>query len=221
MRQDSSSVSRFDSLAADWDVAPMHLDRTRDVARLMERRLGMSGWTALEVGAGTGLLSFALADRLGQILATDPSQGMVDALEAKIRRSGLGNIRSMRADDTLAGVEGRFDLVMLQMALHHIVGIDAFLERAWRLLAPSGVLAIADLDPEDGSFHGPDVLDVHRGFDREVLRRRLELAGFGSVEFETAHAMVRQVGDGSVRYPIFLCISTKRSSRGGKVAPQT
>lgn len=202
----------------------MHLDRTRDVARLMERKLAMSDWTALEVGAGTGLLSFALAGRLGRILATDPSQGMVDVLEAKIRQSGLVNIRSMRTDDSLSGVEGPFDLVMLQMALHHVVDVDGFLGRSSRLLAKGGVLAIADLDLEDGSFHGPGVVDVHRGFERDSLRRRLELAGFGSIEFETAHVMTRRFGESpvvpvreasggvvaaSIDYPIFLCTAVR------------
>ena len=203
----SAGKNRFDDLARLWDVAPVHLERTRDVVRGLREGLDLVGMRALEVGAGTGLLSFALSGDLGRILATDPSSGMVDVLEEKIRESGVSNVRALRADDSLAGVEGPFDLVVSQMALHHVPDVDAFLARARTLLRAGGWIAIADLDPEDGSFHGPEVRDVHLGFDRADLGRRLTAAGFGGVRVSTVHTMLRTV-DGKARsYPIFLCLA--------------
>ena len=52
------------------------------------------------------------------------------------------------------------------MTLHHI----RIRRRSCSACAPrsqSGVSGIADLDAEDGSFHGAGVDDVHLGFDRE------------------------------------------------------
>ncbi|MBK9578826.1 MAG: class I SAM-dependent methyltransferase [Fibrobacteres bacterium] len=204
---ESTDAGRFDRLAKEWDVAPIHLDRTRDVADLMRHKLAMSGRTALEVGAGTGLLSFALAANLGQILATDPSEGMVGVLKGKIETSGIENIQALRADDSLEGVAGPFDLVMSQMALHHIGDIDAFIRRAFSMIAPGGDFAIADLDTEDGSFHPPEVTGVHHGFDREDLGGRLARAGFEEIDFETVHVMRRTVGSEVVEFPIFLCLA--------------
>lgn len=204
---ESTDAGRFDRLAKEWDVAPMHLDRTHDVANLMRHKLALSGRDALEVGAGTGLLSFALAANLGQILATDPSAGMVDVLKGKIEKSGIENIQALRTDDSLEGVAGPFDLVMSQMALHHIPDVDAFVQKAYSMIRLGGNLAIADLDSEDGSFHGPEVTDVHHGFDREDLGRRLAQAGFTDIDFETVHVMKRPVGGSMVEFPIFLCVA--------------
>ena len=203
--------SRFDTLAASWDVSPVHIDRTRDIADLMRRLVPLDGLNALEVGAGTGLLSFALRDALRSVVATDPSQGMVDVIEDKIRHHGCTNVRAARCGDDLSCVGSPFDLVMLQMALHHVPDVPAFLHRAHGKLRDGGILAIADLDSEDGSFHGPDVKDVHFGFDRTELSILLSKAGFEVFAFETAHTMTRE-RDGTRRdYTVFLALARRAS----------
>jgi 2-polyprenyl-3-methyl-5-hydroxy-6-metoxy-1,4-benzoquinol methylase len=202
-------ASRFDALAAGWDIAPQHVDRTRDVVRLVRERIPLAGRSALEVGAGTGLLSFALSPELRSVLATDPSPGMVAVLEDKIRQSGSWNVRALRVGDDLAGVEGPFGLVMLQMALHHVSDPSTFLVRAASLLEPGGYLAVADLDREDGSFHGPEVADVHRGFERTEIVSWLADAGLEPVSVGTAHSMRRTAGGVAREYPIFLAIARR------------
>ena len=47
----------------------------------------------------------------------------------------------------------RFDLVYTLMTLHHIPDTAKILGSFQALLQPGGVLCIADLDKEDGSFH--------------------------------------------------------------------
>lgn len=206
---DTTNSGRFDTLAKEWDVAPQHVARTRDVAALIRERVPLAGMSSLEIGAGTGLLSFALSDTLGEVLATDPSQGMVDVLVDKIRQSGSGNIRASRCGDDLAEAIGPYDLAMLQMALHHIPDVPGFLRRAHGKLRSGGTLAIADLDTEDGSFHGAEVKDVHLGFDRTEILQRLEDAGFQPVSIGTAHSMKRVVNGIEREYPIFLAIARK------------
>jgi ubiquinone/menaquinone biosynthesis C-methylase UbiE len=204
--------SRFDALARDWDVAPQHVERTRDIAVLLRERIPLSGLSAIEVGAGTGLLSFALADWLDKVVATDPSQGMVDVLEDKIRQIASRNLRALRCGDDLAEVDGVFDLAMLQMALHHIPDVPGFLERIHGKLVAGGYLAIADLDTEDGSFHGADATGIHPGFDRLQLMDWLAEAGFEPVSVETAHVMRRRVEGQAREYKVFLSISRKTAA---------
>lgn len=196
--------NRFDTLAKEWDAAPHHVERTLDVAARIRERVPLSGKRALEVGAGTGLLSFALAGDLAEIVAVDPSQGMVEALEGKIRSGGIANVRAARCGDDLSGIDGEFDVAMLQMALHHIPDVDGFLSRMHDRIRPGGRLAIADLDSEDGTFHGPEVDDVHHGFDRLDLVEKLAAAGFQALSVETVHSMRRAVGNSVRDYPIFL-----------------
>jgi ubiquinone/menaquinone biosynthesis C-methylase UbiE len=197
-------MNRFDSLAKEWDIAPIHLERTLALAQAIRARLPLAGWHGLEVGAGTGLLSFALAEDLGLVVASDPSPGMIEVLREKIRTSGLAHVQAVQVGDDLAGIEETFDVVFLQMALHHIPDVPAFLARAYARLKPGGWIAIADLDTEDGSFHGPEVTDVHLGFDRTEIVQQATLARFAAPEIATGHIMRRPVTDGLRDYPIFL-----------------
>jgi 2-polyprenyl-3-methyl-5-hydroxy-6-metoxy-1,4-benzoquinol methylase len=91
------------------------------------------------------------------------------------------------------------------MALHHIPDVAAVLRAFGTLLVPGGWVALADLDTEDGSFHGPDVPGVaHHGFDRAQVQRWLGDAGFTNVTFRTAHTVEKARNGETGRYPIFL-----------------
>ena len=64
------------------------------------------------------------------------------------------------------------------------------------------MVALADLDREDGTFHKPGTQGVfHLGFERETFKKLLEENGFGEVAFTTAHTVVKEDGKA---YPIFL-----------------
>ena len=56
-------MNRFDELAADWDDDPAKVARAAAAAAVLRDRIPLagSGWRALELGSGTGLLSRALA----------------------------------------------------------------------------------------------------------------------------------------------------------------
>jgi 2-polyprenyl-3-methyl-5-hydroxy-6-metoxy-1,4-benzoquinol methylase len=206
---EKTGTDRFDALAKEWDLAPLHVRRTADIAAALKERIPLRGMTALEVGAGTGLLSFALAGELSRVVASDPSQGMVDILEDKIRQSGIGNISSLQCGDDLEGADGPFDLVVLQMALHHVPDPQAFLKRAFDKIRQGGWIAVADLDTEDGSFHGPEVAGIHFGFDRPEIVEWFGRAGFEPLSIETVHTMTRETPGGPRDYPIFLATARK------------
>ena len=49
--------------------------------------------TAMEFGAGTGLLSFILKDHLKEITLIDNSEGMVKVLNEKVLTTKAGNMK--------------------------------------------------------------------------------------------------------------------------------
>ena len=78
-------MSEFDSKARDWDKNQLNVNRSEAIATALLTRLPITDkMTALEYGAGTGLLSFILKDRFAEITLMDNSQEMVKVAQSKI-----------------------------------------------------------------------------------------------------------------------------------------
>jgi len=203
-------MTDFDLRARDWDCDPLKVERARKVADAIRKNSRLTpGLVALEYGCGTGLLSFALQPSLGSITLADSSAGMLKVLRDKIAASGLHNMSPLRLDlatDPLP--DQRFDIIYSMMTLHHIADTRRVLAGFYTLLNQPGCLFIADLDKEDGSFHGSD-FDGHNGFDQAELTADLVRAGFGQVRFSIVHEMVKVVGGKPRSYPLFLMTAEK------------
>ena len=198
----------FDAAAATWDDDPVKVARAQAVAAGIRRQVSWrAGMTGLELGCGTGLLSFMLQHNLEQITLADSSSGMLAVLGEKIAATGVASMRPFKVDlemDLLP--DERFDLVYSLMTFHHVQDTDRLLHGLFSLLKPAGYLCVADLDREDGSFHGPGFIG-HNGFDRDNLARRAVSAGFGDVVFETVFDMRKSVNGATKSYPVFLMVA--------------
>lgn len=204
-------MTNFDERAKDWDADPKKVERARQVAEQIRQMVSLSPeMKALEYGCGTGLLSFALQEDLGQITLADTSQGMLDVLTDKIKAAGVTNMHPVRldlAEDTIPAA--RYHVTYSLMTLHHIENTQDILRKFHALLEPNGILLIADLDKEDGSFHTDGTTDVHKGFARADLQAQVEKAGFNGVQFTTAHVITKKVGDKERSFPVFLMSARK------------
>jgi ubiquinone/menaquinone biosynthesis C-methylase UbiE len=204
-------MTNFDKRAKDWDSDPDKVQRARVVADAIRKAVPLKReMKALEYGCGTGLLSFALQPDLGQITLADTSQGMLDVLREKITAAGVTNMHPVRLDlasDPLP--TERYDLTYSLMTLHHLHDVGNILTKFRDLLAPKGYLLAADLDMEDGSFHTDGTTDVHLGFDRVELQKRVEAAGFGNVSFSTAYEIKKKIGNEEKTFPVFLMTAQK------------
>ncbi len=203
-------MSEFDSKASTWDENPMHLNRSKQVALKMLDLLPLSkSMSAMEYGAGTGILSFLLSEDLGQITMMDNSVEMVRVMEEKVKSRKASNLVPVCQNLETTPSDARFDLIFNQMVLHHIYNVPAIFEQFHGMLLPGGYLAIADLYPEDGSFHGPG-FDGHPGFDPDQLKELLLGIGFTQVKYEQCYAVERDNPDGSIKsFPIFLLSAFK------------
>lgn len=200
----------FDDQAKTWDSDPIKQERAEAVAAAMRQRIPLSSaWCALEYGCGTGLLSFVLYADLGSITLADASPGMLAVLEAKLAAAQLDHLHPLRLDLTGDPLPtDRYDLIYSLMTLHHVADIESLLRNFHALLQPDGWLAIADLDQEDGSFHGAGFTG-HCGFDREILRAQLVAAGFSGVEFSSCYRMKKATDQGIRDYPLFLAVAIR------------
>jgi ubiquinone/menaquinone biosynthesis C-methylase UbiE len=199
-------MTNFDERARDWDSDPKKVERARVVADAIRNAVPLSKeMTALEYGCGTGLLSFALQQDLGQITLADTSQGMLDVLREKIASEEVTNMHPVRLDLAYDALPPeRYDLTYSLMTLHHIQDVRDMLSKFYELLVPNGLLLVADLDQEDGSFHTDGTSDVHKGFARPELRKMVEEAGFGNISFMTAYEIEKKIGNEEKTFPVFL-----------------
>jgi ubiquinone/menaquinone biosynthesis C-methylase UbiE len=201
-------TSAFDARARTWDDDPRRRKLAESIFAALEQAVPLrADMAALDYGAGTGLLALALAARIRRVLAVDASAGMLAVLAEKARAGGCANVETLRADfakDALPA--GPFDLVASAMTLHHVADVAGLLRKFFALLAPGGRIALADLDAEDGSFHGPDAPGVHHlGFDRAGLAAQLAAAGFTDVRLADA---ARSEKNGRT-YTVFLAAARK------------
>lgn len=199
----------FDERAATWDDNPSHVERAAAVARSVADAVPLDrSMRMLEYGAGTGLVSEALRDRVGHVTLADPSSGMRDVIQSKIDAGALPGAEVSALDLAVEPApDRRYELIVTVMTLHHIPYLDPVLAGFAQLLSPGGHLCIVDLEQEDGSFHG-EGFGGHHGFERAALTTALTTAGFGEVSFTECHRMVRD----DVIYPLFLATCSRPRS---------
>lgn len=199
-------MSEFDARAREWDKDKMHLDRSIAIAAELEKMIPLNPtMKALEYGAGTGFLSFLLKDKFSEITLMDSSREMVKVCVEKTEYFKTNHILPIWFDLEHKDFDGNFDIIYNQMVLHHVNDYEAIIYTFHSMLNPGGYLAIADLYPEDGSFHGPEV-KVHWGFDPEKLTEILAIAGFKNIEYHTCFEVKRELG---AKYPVFLLVAQK------------
>jgi ubiquinone/menaquinone biosynthesis C-methylase UbiE len=198
-------AAHFDSKARLWDDHPVFQERGLKIAEAIRQAVPLHrNMNALDYGCGTGLLSFPLKDEVGAILLADSSGGMLDVVAEKIATQGVTHMTPVKLDLLIDPPPAqRFDLIVTSMTLHHVPDTDLILRIFHDLLQPGGYLCIADLDQEDGSFHGPEV-DVHHGFDRTDLSQRAAQAGFAGIHFQTVFSIAKEHESGTRDYPVFL-----------------
>ena len=207
----ANEANDFDARASTWDDNPTKIACARAVADAMSAQLPDAALVnALEYGCGTGLLSFALLPALGRVTLADSSPGMLAVLSAKIAAWHADSMQPLRLDLAVDPLPAqRFSTVFSQLTLHHVDDVERLLRAFHALLETPGYVCIADLDREDGSFHG-EGFSGHCGFDREALQQQAERAGFGSVRFSTAYCIEKPDSPGQTRFPVFLMVAQKR-----------
>jgi len=199
-------MSEFDQKAQEWDKNKMHLERTMAVAGQLQKMVTLkSNMKALEFGAGTGLLSFYMKDRFSEITLMDSSREMLKMAEHKMEPADRSKFKTLFFDLEREVYSGDpFDIIYNQMVLHHVRNTDAIIRKFYQLLNPEGILAIADLYQEGGSFHDGN-LDVHKGFDPEKLLAILLQQGFHNIQFEPCFVIRKEISVELMKeYPIFL-----------------
>jgi ubiquinone/menaquinone biosynthesis C-methylase UbiE len=202
------TMNPFDSKAVVWDDHPVRRELTLQISAAIQAVVTLEKtMSAMEFGCGTGLISRELFPMLGKLMAIDLSPGMIAQLQKRIDEANLKTITARCLDIFTDPPDETFDLIFSAMALHHIPDTDAVLDQLAGLLKPGGQIALADLDTEDGTFHGADAGPVHHGFDREGLMKKIRDRGLIETAVVTAHTLCKNGNE----YSVFLITARKPS----------
>lgn len=158
----------------------------------------------MDFGSGTGLLLERIAPFVRKITAIDISQSMNDQLDKK--RGNLAcDIDILQVDLESTDITDKFDGIISSMTMHHVKDIQAMFAKFYSVLNDGGIIAISDLDKEDGSFHTEDTGVYHFGFERDEIANAANQAGFLDVEIVDASVVRKPDGE----FPVFL-LTAKR-----------
>ncbi len=190
----------FNEKAKDWDADEMRKMLSSAVgSSILEHVPLHDQMHVMDFGAGTGLISSQVVPFVKRIVAVDISRAMLNELISKPELQG--KVEMVCQDITERPIDGKFDLIMSAMAMHHVKDTSKLIQTFADHLKPGALIALADLDKEDGSFHAKDTEGVfHCGFKRNELQLILEKHGFGIIHFVTTHTINREEKE----FPIFL-----------------
>jgi ubiquinone/menaquinone biosynthesis C-methylase UbiE len=144
------------------------------------------GEDVLEVGAGPGLSTDVLRERVPRLTAVELDEELAAALAARLNGT---NVEVVKADATALPLErNRFSAATCFTMLHHVPTPelqDRLLAELCRVLRSGGVLIGSD------SIATPDLAEFHSGdtyvpVDPTSFPRRLDAAGFVRVTVENS-----------------------------------
>ena len=206
----STGNERFNAEAAAWDSNPfvhaMSLEAWKAIQRYTPFFKGADGPNVLEVGCGTGLLSFEVAPAAKKLVAVDAAEGMIQVLSSKLQRTNaprniipLSIMLEDPEDKSLPpadeaepnGPRLKYDLITSHLVLHHIPDLRPLLVTMLGCLRKGGMVALTDFEdfgPEARRFHPEGKMDgVERhGVPAAWMADLMREVGFANVRVGVA-----------------------------------
>jgi len=205
--QNNSSIDLFSHKSTNWDAKSRRVENAKKIADAISKNIDLNKkMHILDFGAGTGLLSYFISEKVKKITAIDNSPSMLKVLREK-QKDFFCPIEIIEMDitkeDNIHNL--KFDGIISSMTIHHIEDIKKLFKIFYQILDRDGFIALADLDKEDGSFHSDNRGVFHFGFNRETLNKISQDIGFKMITFET----VNEINKPHKKFPIFLMIAFK------------
>ncbi|HEY6003322.1 MAG TPA: class I SAM-dependent methyltransferase [Anaeromyxobacter sp.] len=144
LRRDPSEAENLRDAYLDGDVpeAARRFAASAEFAEALELVHGVEGRDVLDLGAGTGIASWALASAgARRVVALEPDPSDVVG-QGAIRSLGRGDVIEIVGawGEKLPFGDGEFDVVYARQVLHHARDLDALVGECARVVRPGGRL---------------------------------------------------------------------------------
>ena len=170
------ATETFRRAGAEWDEMralelPAEQVEQALLAALPPGRIGR----LLDIGTGTGRLLELLGSRAETAIGIDASRAMLALARARLGGGALAHC-AVRLGDMyrLPLPDRQFDVVVMQMLLHHAEDPTAALAEAARVLAPAGTLLVIDLAAHADADAAARLAHRWPGFTDRQMRGFLE-----------------------------------------------
>ena len=191
----------FAQKSKDWDESSKRVQGAKAIANAIVENITLNNTMhIMDFGAGTGLLSYCLSDRVGKVTAMDNYHSMLEVFNEKSEQSAC--VPEVMELDLSEDVPSSllFDGIVSSMTIHHLEDTESMLAKMYEMLPENGFIALADLDIEDGTFHSDNEGVFHFGFNRNELVILAKRVGFREVAIETANIIRKP----HKSFPVFL-----------------
>lgn len=209
-----------------WDKASEYYEKSWQAQLkpahdlLLEKVEVKPGESILDIAAGTGLITFRLAEMLGsegKILATDISDEMVKIGTALTQSKGISNVEFKRMDaENLSIEDSTFDLVTCALGMMYFPDPDISMAEMFRVLKPGGkaVVAVwgsrkncgwAEIFPIVDSRVSSDVCPMFFSLgEKDVIKYPFEKAGFQNISIQKIDVILPYSSDDEACQASFL-----------------
>jgi len=190
-----------------WERKAPHYDRVvtgvfgRPLPRVLELTAeGVSGAeSVLEVAAGTGLMTAAIAPRVRRVVATDYADAMLEHLRTRVAAAGFSNVECTPGDLYALNYPcGSFDRIVAGNVLHLVPDLPRALQALCHVLRTGGTLIAPTFchDETRLSWLVSRTLlaamgqPMHRRFTAVTLRQALEQQSLRVTKCETVPGVI-------------------------------
>lgn len=141
----------------------------------------------LEVAAGTGIVTSAVAQQCDSVVATDYASAMVEALERRVQDEGLKNVTCEQADIfSLSFGAGAFDAVVAANVLHLVPDLPGAIEALRKVTVAGGTLVVPTFCHDETKMSW-------------LVSRLLAVTGFPGQRRFTMRSLKAALGDNGLR----------------------
>jgi ubiquinone/menaquinone biosynthesis C-methylase UbiE len=151
------------------------------IVQALELKPGMA---VADIGAGTGLFTRLIADKVGpegKVFAVDIAEPFLKHIAAQSRKLGQNQVQTVLGSQLSTGLTaGSIDLAFVCDTYHHFENPKVNLASIRRALRPDGVLVVIDFDRVVGKSAAFTLKHVRAS--KDVFLAEIKAAGFTQVE---------------------------------------